>query len=151
MTNPRKVKELSQITTLRLYHPAQDLYKEPSHTVLLLVGDWRACVIKMSPCDPDAGFRCGIENLYSMAAAKVWLVDAAEAIEQARGSHPTLLSKLDQVIMTGVGDQIYGTSQDDFDLVDYFGQAPLPHLLLQLPSVQDYCQCNLPVNWLLPT
>jgi hypothetical protein len=112
-TNPRKVESLSQTTTLRLYHPFQNAYREPSYQNIfsesLSEPLWPYCGMKICAYDPLAGYRSG--GFMAPVSDIVWLKTANDILLQTAADKPDFMARIARVIMTGVGDDAYGASK----------------------------------------
>jgi hypothetical protein len=144
-TNSRKVEHLSKVSTLRVYHRTPRDYlgqKYGTYSALLSgTGDWVSCGMKKQLREPMAEVREAIEFDNVDMMDQVWLRSAAETLSTARNSHPDVMSNLVRAIMTGVGWKEGGDANECQAILKYTGWPMIPRLLLDLPSVQHYCQC----------
>jgi len=143
--NPRKLELFDLVKTLRLYQPAARMLTDPTYVQLVYEGQWQLCGGKQyARCWWVGTVVAGLNDEF---AARYMFKPACKILSLAANistGHQvqTTLVHLARVVMTGVPETFpWGTFRTDFNFFDMMLEPPvLPLFLLDLPSVQHYCQ-----------
>jgi hypothetical protein len=138
-SNPHKVDLLGRVKTLRLYEADTSLLKEPTYLQLVSNEEWPYLVAKKNANDFYRPLQLAKQQ--EGFADRFLYGPAVLGLKIATIKSPAL-SQLQRITMSAEEiSPIWGSSQSEFtSFAKRLEPAPVPLLLVGLPSVQHYCQ-----------
>ena len=138
-SNPHKVDLLGRVKTLRLYEADTSLLKEPTYLQLVSNAEWPYLVAKRKASDFYRPLQLAMQQ--DGFADKFLYRPAVLALKLATIKSPAL-RHLQRITMSAEEiTPIWGSFQSEFtSFAERLEPAPVPLFLLDLPSIQHYCQ-----------
>jgi hypothetical protein len=138
-SNPRKIDLLGRVKTLRLYETDISLLKEPTYLQLVSNEEWPYLVAKKKASDFYRPLKLAKQQ--DGYADRFLYGPAVLALKVATIKSPAL-SQLQRITMSAEEvSSAWGSLQSEFtSFAKRLEPAPVPLLLVGLPSVQHYCQ-----------